>query len=335
MSDRMVKSRRDKWFDGIMGVIVGDALGCPVQFMGREEIAGRPQGPVTGMEGHGTFDLPAGSWTDDSSLTLALLDSIRVTDGIDLVDIMDRYARWLQDGEYTPFGYAYDIGRATMASITRYIRDKDVRTCGGTTARDNGNGSLMRILPACLYCRDRQQDGMTDVEAVRLIHAVGGLTHNHLRAKIACGLYSFMVRSILGGAGTLQKGLDAGTLSERLQKGLDEGFAFYEQRVENRAELAYYGRLRDLRAFAQVPAAEIRSSGYVVDTIEAAVWSLITTADYASCELRAVNLGEDTDTVAAVAGGLAGLFYGYGAIPADWLSALQRRDWVEHMAAGE
>ena len=310
------------WLDGIMGVVVGDALGCPVQFMDREEIAGRSQGPVTGMEGHGTYDMPAGTWTDDGSMTLALLDSIRMCGEIRLTDIMERFGRWLTEGEYTPFGQAFDIGGGTMRSIERYLREHDVSSCGGTTAHDNGNGSLMRTMPVCLYCFERQESGTDDTEVIAQIHAVSGLTHNHLRAKIACGLYYFMIRSILNGSGSLR---------ERCQAGLDAGFAFYDRKVENRTELAYYGRLRDLTAFSELPEAQIRSSGYVVDALEAAVWSLITTDTFRDCLLRAVNLGDDTDTIAAIAGGLAGLYYGYGGIPAEWLTVLQRRGQIEDM----
>ena len=100
----------NKWKSGIMGVVIGDALGCPVQFESREEVS---KHPVTGMRGYGTFNLPAGSWTDDSSLTLALLESIRRTGTIDYKDIMDNFVKWLDDGAFTPYGYAYDIGRGT------------------------------------------------------------------------------------------------------------------------------------------------------------------------------------------------------------------------------
>ena len=96
------------WKSGIMGVVVGDALGCLVQFESREEVA---RHPVTGMRGYGTFNLPPGSWTDDSSLTLALLESIRRTGSIDYTDIMDNFVKWLDGGEFTTYGYAYDIGR--------------------------------------------------------------------------------------------------------------------------------------------------------------------------------------------------------------------------------
>ena len=305
------------WLNGIMGVVTGDALGCPVQFRDRETVA---KNPVRGMRGGGAFDLPAGSWTDDSSMTLALLDSIRACGGIDLPDIMDRFVRWMYEGAYTPYGESFDIGRGTWNAVSRYRRERDVRTCGGRSEDNNGNGSLMRIMPACLYFAERHAAGMEDLPAVKLIHRVSGLTHNHLRAKIACGLYYFMTCALIE---------ESGTLLERLRSGLDRGFRFYEQRDSNLEELAHYRRLRDLPALKKTPAEEIRSSGYVVDTIEAAVWSLVTTESFAECALKAVNLGDDADTVGAIACGLAGLYYGYDAIPTDWLSVIKRREWIE------
>ena len=308
------------WLNGIMGVVVGDALGCPVQFESRGEVA---RHPVTGMRGYGTFHLPEGSWTDDSSLTIALLESIRRVGKIDLDDIMGNFMKWLYDGEFTPYGESFDIGGGTMQAIGRYKRDADAAKCGGDGERNNGNGSLMRILPACIYCSVMESSGMySDRDAIDVIHSVGGLTHAHIRSNIACGLYFFMVKEILTGEGSLQ---------ERLQEGLTQGFAFYESWLTDRENLHYYDRLRDLTVLKSLSADKIKSTGYVVDTLEAAVWSLITTDRFDQALLKAVNLGEDTDTVGAIAGGLAGLYYGYDAIPEDWLSALRRREWIEKM----
>lgn len=310
------KSADNIWLSGIMGVVVGDALGCPVQFRSREEVQADP---VTTMIGNGTYDMPIGTWTDDSSMTLALLDSIRDKDDIDLLDIMNRFVRWIKNGEYTPFGEAFDVGHGTMAAIVRFMKGDDLQSCGGTTERDNGNGSLMRILPACLYAYENK---LTDKEAVSMIHQVAGLTHNHIRGQIACGLYYFCVRGLLD---------EEGSLSERLQKGLDDGFEFYKGFLQDTSELSHYDRLRDMKKFSEVPESQIQSSGYVVDTIEAAVWSLITTDSFKNCELKAVNLGDDTDTIGAIAGGLAGLFYGYDGIPKEWLEVIQRREWIEDL----
>ena len=310
------KNNENTWLSGIMGVVIGDALGCPVQFRSREEVQ---KDPVTTMLGHGTYDMPVGTWTDDSSMTLALLGSIRDKGGIDLQDIMNRFVRWIRNGEYTPFGEAFDVGNGTMAAIVRYMKYDDLQSCGGTTTQDNGNGSLMRILPACIYAYENK---LKDKEAVSMIHKVAGLTHNHIRGQIACGLYYFCIKSLLD---------EEGSLMERLQKGLDDGFGFYEEFLQDTSELSHYDRLRDLKKFSEVPEPQIKSSGYVVDTIEAAIWSLITTDSFEKCELTAVNLGEDSDTVGAIAGGLAGLFYGYKAIPNDWLKVIQKRQWIESL----
>ena len=306
------------WRAGIMGVVTGDALGCPVQFESRETVA---KHPVTGMRGYGTFNLPAGSWTDDSSLTLALLDSIRRTGEIDCTDIMENFVRWLDDGEFTPYGYSYDIGRGTMNAIRKYKRDRKPHKAGSYDERNNGNGSLMRIMPAVLYVIDK---GLSDRDAIKIVHKVGSLTHAHIRANIACGLYFFMARAILT--------MDC-SLTERLQTGLCQGFSFYENYLSDHENLEYYDRLRDLHGFAALPAENIHGTGYVVDALEAAVWSLVTTDSFENALLKAVNLGDDTDTVGAIAGGLAGLFYGYEAIPEDWLAALQRREWIEEMVS--
>ena len=308
------------WLNGIMGVVVGDALGCPVQFESRKEVS---RHPVTDMRGYGTFNLPEGSWTDDSSLTIALLESIRRIGKIDLDDIMENFMNWLYDGDFTPYGQSYDIGRGTMQAIDRYSRIRNAKKCGGDEARNNGNGSLMRILPACIYCSVMETSGIySDCDAIDVIHSVGGLTHAHIRSNIACGLYFFMVKQILIGEGPLQ---------ERMREGLTQGFAFYESRLADKENLHYYDRLRDLTAFKSLPAEKIKSTGYVVDALEAAVWSLITTDRFDQALLKAVNLGDDTDTVGAIAGGLAGLYYGYDTIPENWLSAIKRREWIEEM----
>lgn len=304
------------WKEGIFGVVVGDALGCPVQFESRDEVMAHP---VTGMRGNGTFDLPAGSWTDDSSLTLALLDSIGDTGKLDLRHIMGNFVAWLDHGEYTPYGYAYDIGTGTMKAIWAYKREGDPFLCGGKSETNNGNGSLMRIMPACLYCYAKK---MNDVDALFAIHAVGSLTHAHIRANIACGLYYFMIHSVLN---------EEGSLTERLQKGLDRGFALYEEILEDTKELAYYDRLGDLKQFAETPEEDIRGSGYVVDTLETVVWALITTGSFEEALLKVVNLGLDTDTTGAITGGIAALFYGYEAIPAAWIERIKRKEWIEEL----
>ena len=307
---------RNIWKDGVFGVVIGDALGCPVQFEDRSEVALHP---VTNMRGNGTFNLPAGSWTDDSSMTLALLESICRTSALDLKDIMNNFVNWLDNGAFTPYGKSFDIGNGTIRAITAYKHKGKPRHCGGTSELNNGNGSLMRILPACLYCYRKE---LTDSDAIREIHDVGSLTHAHIRSNIACGLYYFMICEVLEGTGEL---------IDRLQKGLDRGFAFYEKKLADHENILYYNRLRDLTQFAREQDENIKSTGYVVDTLEAVVWSLITTSSFEEALLKAVNLGNDTDTVGAITGGLAALFYGFDAIPSQWIQEIKKRESIEKL----
>ena len=313
---------KNMWKSAIMGVVVGDALGCPVQFETRAQVAANP---VNGMIGYRTFDMPEGTWTDDSALTLALLASILRTDKIYYEDVMNRFVRWLEEGDYTPYGFSFDIGRGTMQAIKAYEKNHDPFRCGGTDPGNNGNGSLMRIMPAVLYCID---SGFKNHEAIYTVHTVSALTHAHIRAKIACGLYYFMAKAIVQ---------NPGTLIDRLQTGLNAGFHYYESmnfpdsNAYPSEELDKFDCLRDLSTFQYVDADEIRTTGYVVDTLKAAVWGLITTDSFDKALLKLVNMGGDTDSIAAVAGGLAGLYYGYDAIPADWLAVIKRRDWIEGM----
>lgn len=308
------------WANGIMGVIVGDALGLPVQFSSREEVQ---EEPVTDMMGFGAFNMPPGSWSDDSSLTLATLSSINEKGRIDSEDIMKRFVRWYDNGEYTPFGYAYDIGYTCETAICNYKDTQNYQECGLGDACSNGNGSLMRIMPVCLYVYEKVMSfELEEKKGLDLIHGVSAITHAHLRAKIACGIYYFLVKSILN---------YDGTLAERLQAGMDDALIFYSNDIGNLAQLAYYHRLNHLDDFKTVSDDLIESSGYVVDTLEAAVWCLLNTDNLKNCLLKAVNLGDDTDTVAAVAGGLAGLYYGCESIPRVWLEKIQKRFWIQRL----
>ncbi|MDO5156860.1 MAG: ADP-ribosylglycohydrolase family protein [Eubacteriales bacterium] len=319
------------WLDGMMGVVVGDALGVPVQFMRREEIRNRVQGPVQGMEAGGVYDMPEGTWSDDSSMAIATMASMIEKGRVDLGDIMMQFVKWEFEGEYTPFGEAFDEGNTCSKAIYRFAKYLDVTTCGCTGERSNGNGALMRIMPACLYYYERQKKlGMTDQEVTDGIHKIGGLTHNHLRSNMCCGIYYFCVKSIIDGITNEEEKPE---LAELLKAGIEAGLAYYRQDIENLTELANLGRLFDLDAFKNLSETEIKTTGYVIDTIEAVFWCLLTTNSYKECLLKAVNLGDDTDTVGAIAGGLAALYYGYDGIPAEWLAVIRRRDWIEEMCA--
>lgn len=317
---------RNIWKDGIFGVVVGDALGDSVQFMSRNEVLNR--GLVMGMEDGGPFNTPAGTWTDDSAMTLATLASIVDKKDIDLEDIMDRFVAWLKNGEYTPFGYSFDIGMTCEQAISFYIRTRNVNTCGRTGEYANGNGALMRIMPACLYYYQKQVSGkISEKEAVEGVIKVASLTHNHLRTNICNGFYYFMVKSILDA-----KAADHHeSLTDLLQEGINNAISYFNEVVGGKLEMNHIKRIFDLENFKDTDESDISSSGYVVHTLEATVWSLINTDSFERALLKAVNLGDDSDTVGAITGGLAGLYYGYDVIPDEWLNVIQKREWIEDM----
>lgn len=303
--------------NGIMGLCVADALGVPVEFMDRNTLA---DNPVVGMRAYGTYNQPAGTWSDDTSMTLCLADSL--SRGLNYNDIMQNFLNWFKKGEFTPFSSAFDIGNTTMQALMRFEQGTAPLECGGNTEHDNGNGSLMRILPLLFYLQSIYgREFYQKDEAFAVIHKVSALTHAHKRSQIACGIYisiaAAMLLSDMNLAGAINLGLGKAMEYYRIQEGLAE-------------ELILYKRLED-KGFAELPPENIRSGGYVVDTLEAAIWCLLNTDNYKDCVLKAVNLGSDTDTVAAVAGGLAGLKYGYNDIPQEWVEVIIKREYIESL----
>lgn len=299
--------------DGILGLAVGDALGVPVEFRIRERLK---QNPVTGMRAYGTHNQPAGSWSDDTTMALCTLESL--AKGVDYDDMMDRFCRWVDEGYMTPHGKLFDIGRTTRHALWLYSSGIPALECGGTDVRDNGNGSLMRILPAVFYLRrEYGANCMEKPEAFTLIHNLSRLTHGHEISQIACGLYCDMANELMNGK-NLAEAVNHAVLTKERWYGKQEEFSSW---------LAKFDFI-NAEMLAALPEEAIKSSGYVVDTLQAALWCLLTTHSYHECVLKAVNLGSDTDTVAAVAGGLAGILYGAESIPEDWMQVLAKKEQI-------
>ena len=254
----------------MFGHAIADAMGVPVEFSDRSQ---RRRDPVTGYRGYGAHDVPAGTWSDDTSMALA-----------------------------------------------QFKKGVPALSCGLDGEYDNGNGSLMRIIPAALYCKYAVADLSLD-EQLAIIHDVSALTHSHPRSQMGCGIYALILMELCDGGGI------AG-----IQAGIDRAKRYYEANPVFSKELNSYARIlscASIMDFARTPEDEIRSGGYVVDTLEAALWCLLNTDNYRDCVLRAVNLGDDTDTVAAVAGGLTGCLYGMEGIPDSWLAGLRKAEDIE------
>ena len=293
----------------VIGHAIGDALGVPVEFASREELA---EEPVTGMMAGGTYGMPAGTWSDDTSMSLCALAALGKKDWT-FTDVMDNFAAWMTKGAFSATDDAFDIGNTCFNAILDYVQGhKEAESCGFDSELDNGNGSLMRIHPFALLAYG-QPDAYPDWE--QLIDRASALTHAHPRSQLACKLYTLILMALLDNPDK------SSVLVALIQAAC---------RYTDHPEYRHFARLLSLR-FPTLLAEEIRSSGYVVDTLEAAVWCLLTTDSYEECVLKAVNLGEDTDTVAAVAGGLAGALYGYDAIPAPWRDTLVQREYIEEL----
>lgn len=308
---------RNHVLDAIMGLAIADALGVPVEFMGREALA---EDPVVDMRAYGTYNKPAGTWSDDTSMTLCLMDSL--SKELDYDDIMRNFLKWYTKGEYTSDGKAFDIGITTREALVRFEAGIPALECGGDGEFDNGNGSLMRVLPLVFYSRAVNGPGWFEMdEAFAIIHNVSALTHAHKRSQIACGIHIAIASMLLDGI----------CLEKAVELEMGRSMTYYRAEGEFSQELDHYSRLESDN-FKITPLAEICSSGYVVSSLEAAIWCLLNTDNYKSCVLQAVNLGDDTDTVAAIAGGLAGLAYGYESIPKAWLDVLARKEYIEDLS---
>ncbi|MGN1362925.1 MAG: ADP-ribosylglycohydrolase family protein [Methanobrevibacter sp.] len=297
--------------DGIMGLIVGDALGVPVEFTKREYL---DKYPIKAMVGYGTYHQAPGSFSDDSSLNLATIDSFINFPEINYDDLMGRFTNWYDNGRYTPNNFSFDIGNTTLESIEKYKNGENPLNCGGDGERNNGNGSLMRVLPLAYLIGPKDKLEKGDIEK---IYNLSSLTHKHIRSKIACHMYCQIAVKLLNNM----------ELKEAISEGIDDTVKYYNDNDKFQEEKECFIRIIDKTIFyAEIN--NIKSSGYVIDTLEAAIWSLINTNSYKEALLKSVNLGEDTDTVAAVTGGLAGIYYGYYNIPSDWVNTIKRKDEI-------
>jgi len=255
----------NKVLDALIGLSVGDALGVPVEFKAREILKSNP---VVGMIGYGAHNQPPGTWSDDSSLAFCLADSL--CKGYDLNDIARSFVRWYQEGYWTPHGKVFDIGIATSRALHRVATGVSPFTSGGVGEENNGNGSLMRILPIVFYLRDQPIR-----ERFRIVSEVSAVTHGHVRSIFACLLYCEYALQLLKGAekfGAFQGMQDIVNAFIKEYPVIDEvEWKRFHRLLENPVG-AY-----EILPLYQYYEAEIASSGYVIHTLEASLWCLLNT----------------------------------------------------------
>ncbi|QTQ15715.1 ADP-ribosylglycohydrolase family protein [Treponema parvum] len=304
----MNSNLHDIVFSTFYGSIAGDALGVPYEFGWRGKFKAET------MTGYGAHNQPAGSWSDDTSLTLCLIKNI--TEYGDSYDLMDKFSDWFEKGKYTPHGKAFDIGRTTQLAVLKYNMGVPPEMCGGTDENSNGNGSLMRIAPIAFTLRAVEDFG----KRVQRVKACSRLTHGHPRTVLACVIY----------IETMIRLFDTDDLEGALQKASQTCLDNLKG-TEYENEFQHYKRIFD-GSIKDAPIDSIESNGYVVHTLEAALWSCFQNAGVKDVILTAVNLGRDADTVGSIAGSIAGMrCKDPAALPAEWLSVIARKKAIDKL----
>lgn len=281
---------QDRARGALLGLAVGDALGTTLEFSARDSLP-----PHSAMTGGGVFNLAPGVWTDDTSMALALADSLLAHPQFDPSDLMRRYVSWYRTGEYSPTGECFDIGGTVRGALDRF-RVTGKPYAGSTHPQSAGNGSLMRLAPVALR-------HLHDADAARRLAVdQSRTTHGATQATEACALFTDLLREAILGRSKAE------VLAPRPWPG--------DPAIAAVAAGAWRGKDRSA----------IRSGGYVMDTLEAALWCVDRTDSFSEAVVLAVNLGGDTDTTGAVAGQLAGALHGLTGVPARWLAPLAWRE---------
>ena len=296
--------------NALLGFAIADAIGVPVEFSSSEQ---RKIDPVKEMRGYGSWNQPAGTWSDDTSLTIATMESIARLKKIDYTDIMQNFVKWYDKGDFTVDGM-FDIGSTTRKGIYNFKDGAPATESGPVGEFSNGNGSLMRIMPVAVYLHALRGNNFT-AEDMDIIHNVSALTHGHEISQMACGIYCLIAAKLLEGK----------SIEESIHTGLSKSLAYYESDEDFAIHLKHFVRLY-YEHFAELPEDEIKSGGYVIESIEASIWCLLNTNDFKSLILKAVNLGHDTDTTAAIAAGLGCLIYDTASLPKEWIETLRAKE---------
>lgn len=286
---------------GIVALAIGDAFGVPVEFLGRAHLL---KNPVKDYQSFGTHNQPEGTWSDDTSLTLCTIEGL--LKGIDFDNLISTFNTWYTKGHWTATGEVFDIGITTKQALLAYQSGGEALYCGSTDEYSNGNGSLMRILPMAfaVYTFD------LDTRRTNIFKA-SMLTHGHSRSKLAYWLYSEIIRNII--------------LAYTKVESIDNAFNLVNKWIiENHYETEWRHFQNCNSTILTKDVSEIKSTGYVVHSLEESIYSLLKTDSVIDSLLFAVNLGDDSDTTAAITGGLSGTFYGVNSIPEPWITRLQR-----------
>jgi ADP-ribosylglycohydrolase len=302
---------RDKMKSALLAGIVGDALGVPVESSTRQQLA---LCAVKNMLGYGRYDQPEGTWSDDAALVLCTMEAL--LDGYNIESMGRLFCKWLFESYWTATGFVFDAGLTTFLALDRIKNGgASAAASGGGSEDDNGNGSLMRMLPVALFFHT-----CSTAELLAHAHDMSAITHAHPRSKMGCGFYCLFVRELL----------TAPDKKTAYKNAVAQALGHYSGDPVFKNELPHFMRIIS-HELPGLPESEIRSSGYIVDTLEAALWCTLSHDNTKDILLAAVNLGLDTDTTGMVAGGLAGLAHGLESVPGNWLKSLARKDDIDSL----
>lgn len=293
----------------ILGLAVGDALGVPFEFMPRGQAASADLRHMPSKSYYHTQ--PAGAWSDDTAMTLASMDSLIRCRGFDPDDMMQAFLGWYRFADYTSTGETFGVGRTVYAALRMAMKGVPALLCGQAGIRDNGNGSLMRFAPTALYCIFCD---LPRKEALHVITQSSAITHAHPISLLGCLIYEDFLRSLI------------------LERNKEQAYnsicnTDYTMVFPGDAVKAYERILN--RKLPELREENLRESGYVVDTLEAALWATLRERSYADTITAVIRLGYDTDTVAAVTGSICGALYGVEGIPLAWQDELLKRPYLQ------
>ena len=296
--------------DSLYGFVIGDALGVPVEFMSREKLI---KNPVTSMLGYRNHNVEEGVWSDDTSMTLATIDSIINCNGLNYNDMMNNFLMWYGKYKYTATNKVFDIGRTTYDALLDYAENKkNPVECGLKGINDNGNGSLMRMLPIAIYCYYNKYN---EPEIYNIVKDVSSLTHAHEISILGCYLYVLYIINILNGNDKYES-LDI-LKKVNLNKFSNEAINEYKRILKEN--------------ISKEKINNIYSSGYVIHTLESVLYVILNTDSFDQALIGAINLGEDTDTIGAITGSIAGILYRYDSIPEKWLKKLKNKEYLNEI----
>lgn len=301
MTGGNMENKTSKIYASLIGFIIGDAIGVPIEFDTRASLINNP---ISDMLGYGTYNVPAGTWSDCSSLVIATITSIIKKNAINISDITENFIVWYQNGKYTPLDKVFAINHSIEKSLKAQVHNRK------RTTIDDDNGALMRILPISLYCYYKH---ISDNDIVKVIDNVSSITHNDELNKLASFIYTKFI--------CLLHEYDKKEAYEKI-KNINYNLYYSNSTIEQFSRI-----LKE--DISKIKLSDLESTSYVIDTLESVLWVVLNTDNFIHSIIGAINLGGDTSTIGALTGALSAIIYNYESIPPQWINKLKKLDYLQ------